>query len=39
MLLLEESWKFCQDLIVLSSTGPEASHNFPIRVVISSLCV
>lgn len=30
MLFLEESWKFCQDLISLSSTGPEASHSFPI---------
>lgn len=39
MLLLEESWKFCQDLIALSSIGPEVSHNFPIGMVISSLCV
>lgn len=26
MLLIEEAWKFCQNLISLSSTGPEASH-------------
>lgn len=39
MLLLEESWKFCQNLVSLSSTGPEASHSVPIGVVVSFMCV
>lgn len=38
VLLLEESWKFCQYQISLSSTGPGASHSFHIGVGIHSLC-
>lgn len=38
MLLLEESWKFCQYQISLSSTGPGAGCSFHIGVGIHSLC-